>query len=67
MGDRPHEVGIARHAVRTAFRAYRARPLAIGGIAAAVFAPVVLYEVALAFTLFQESEGFSVDPESVSL
>jgi hypothetical protein len=35
---------IARHAVRTAFRVYRAHPLAIGGIAAAVFAPLALVD-----------------------
>jgi hypothetical protein len=34
----------ARHAVRTAFRVYGAHPLAIAGIAAAVFAPLALLD-----------------------
>ena len=36
--------GIAHHAVCTAFRVYRAHPLVIGGIAAAVFAPLALLD-----------------------
>jgi hypothetical protein len=35
---------IARHSVRTAFRVYGAHPLAIGGIAAVVFAPLALID-----------------------
>lgn len=34
----------ARQAVRTAFRVYRAHPLAVAGIAAAVFAPLALVD-----------------------
>jgi hypothetical protein len=56
--------GIARHAVRTAFRVYRAHPLAIGGIAAVVFAPLALID---AFGSTQAEHLFNTGDPNVVL